>query len=85
MKTKTKTYIGIIDDIGLESFFEEQKSIWSKMMYKLRAALNPQRNAKAYQIQLTKRDARKIQAIIDKGYWFKAKKMLTEHANMKYL
>ena len=78
-----KVYLGIVDALGLESF----KGYVSKATYemekqlgflKLRAQLNPQRNAVAYVIEISPKDVKKVKALLDKKSFIKAGQIITK-------
>lgn len=59
-----KNFVGIVDDLGLESFIEKSKATFP---YKLRASLNPQRNAIAYDIWADEATETKVNALLKDG------------------
>ena len=67
-------YTGVIDNLGLESFTELEGN---KFPYRMRAFLNLEsRNAEAYVVDLTKKEADKILELIKTKEWVKIGKIV---------
>lgn len=79
-----KTYFGIVDALGLESFIEfderqERKTKREFTLLELRAKFNPQRNAVAYKIELPDADIKKIVKLIGQGLFVEAGQIVTRY------
>ena len=67
MKQEIKTYYGIADAHGIESFFTEEEMNMTKFPYVLRADLNRQRHAVFYEVELLLPDVEVVKQLIKKG------------------
>ena len=67
MKQEIKTYYGIADAHGIESFFTEEEMHKTKFPYVLRADLNRQRHAVFYEVELLLPDVEVVKQLIKKG------------------
>lgn len=79
-----KTYLGIVDALGLESFIkydekQEQKMERELKFLKLRAQLNPQRNTVVYKIELPDIEIEKIKILLKEGQFVKAGQIVTRY------
>ena len=72
-----KTYVGIIDDFGLESFTDGEKN---RFPYTMRARLNPHRNARVYAVVMDEETAKEFDKKIKKEQKWKehAKELLAK-------
>lgn len=66
-----KTFVGVADCHGLESFMELEKC-GNPVALKLRADANRQRHAIFYQIKINSNDEEKVKKLIDKEDYKKA-------------
>lgn len=66
------SFVGIIDDFGMESFAKESETTFP---YVMRANLNTHRNAKAYRVRISMSDAEKFtEKFIEKKDWIECAK-----------
>ena len=72
-------YTGIIDNRGLESFAKKEGN--NNFPYRVRAYANPQRNAEAYNVNLTETEAGCIKLLIKKQDWVNAAKILKKFSS----
>ena len=78
-----KTYIGIIDELGLESFVEKKEK--GNFPFGMRATLNKEsRNAEAYEVRLTEKKVADVQKSINKKDWIGAKKKIIKYKKPKW-
>ena len=75
-----KTFTGIIDDYGLESFVPKTDN---RFPFELRAVLNKHRHAVVYEIEPTKDEILTIEGLIDKAFWTMAEKAIKAVENYK--
>ena len=75
-----KTFTGIIDDHGLESFVSKKGN---KFPFRLRAAANKHRHAVVYEIAPNKDEILTIEGLIDKAFWTMAEKAIKAVENYK--
>lgn len=77
-----KTYVGIVDALGLESFkgydAKSKQEMEERLRFlQLRAQFNPQRNAIAYKIKLGEETIEVIEGLMKKELFRKAGKIIT--------
>lgn len=76
-----KTKIGIADAHGVESYIDKTASTAKEFnMFALRASLNRQRHAVAYEAQVTNEDDAKINALLKQDEYVNALTMLKKVA-----
>ncbi len=81
-----KTFIGIIDDYGIENFIELNNEVKNRIFgMKLRARMNPHRNAVFYGVSVSKKTEEEIKEQIKKKNWKKAGKIIKIQKTFKDL
>lgn len=77
-----KTYIGIIDNKGLESFIDKEKT---NFPFILRARFNPQRKPIVYECQPTKKQVETIMTLLGKESYSMAEYAVKASRNFRII
>lgn len=80
-----KTFTGIIDDFGVESFMELTEAKDRIFGLKIRARMNPHRNATFYGVSISKKVESEIREQIERKNWKKAGTVIKSQKTFKDL